>query len=131
MKKLFNILFALCLIPALSACMATRESSINKMNSYLGKTEQEVIAGWGVPDKTYQMDDGTDVIAYREEREQYDPPSSTVCMGSYPGAFGYSVCGGGGSTRRVKRTCEYSFYLQRGIVVKWDQHGNNCPARTQ
>jgi hypothetical protein len=128
MKKLCTIFLALCLVTALSACAVSREQSINKMNGYLGKTEKDVIAGWGVPDKTYKMDDGTEVIAYREERERYDPPTSTVCMGSYPGAFGYTLCGGGGRSRSVKLTCEYTFYLQRGVVVKWDQHGNNCPA---
>lgn len=131
MKKLLNLCLALPLILALAACAVTREQSIEKMNSYVGKTDQEVIKGWGVPDKSYTLDDGTEVIAYREVREKYDGPTSTLCMGSYPGAFGYSVCGGGGRTRQVKLICEYSFYFKNGRVTRWDQHGNNCPVEKE
>jgi len=129
MKKFLHLMLIAPLLLSLAACAVTREKSMERMNSFVGQTEAAVIDSWGVPDKTYEMSDKTKVIAYREEREHYDSPGSTVCLGSYPGPFGYSMCGGGGPKRIKKLACEYSFHLKGGVVTEWSQHGNNCPVK--
>lgn len=130
-KKLFlsRLPFALALviIAGLSACAGSgAERNVERMNGFIGQSEEAVIKSWGVPDKTYMLDSGVKIISYDDFSDRYDPPTSTVCIGSFPGDFGYSTCAGGPS-RRVRLSCERSFHLKGGKVIDWSQHGNNCP----
>lgn len=119
--------FAILLVLLLAACAgASAERNAERMNGYVGQTEEAVIKSWGVPDKVYKLDSGIKIISYDEFSDRFDSPTSTVCIGSFPGNFGYSTCAGGPS-RRVRLSCERSFHLKGGKVVDWSQHGNNCP----
>jgi hypothetical protein len=117
-----------CLLPlTLAGCAgASVERNSERMNGYIGQNEEAVIKAWGVPDKVYKLDSGIKIISYDEFSDRFDSPTSTVCIGSFPGNFGYSTCAGGPS-RRVRLSCERSFHLKGGKVVDWSQHGNNCP----
>ncbi|MDY0009114.1 MAG: hypothetical protein RBS08_05365 [Bdellovibrionales bacterium] len=97
-----------------------------RMQGFIGQSEENVIKAFGVPDKTYTLESGTKIISYDESYERYDPPTSTVCVGSFPGRYGMGSCMGGPS-RRVNLSCERSFHMRKGKVVDWSQHGNNCP----
>ncbi len=120
-------LIAMCFVAfALAACAGGTSRNVDKMNSFIGQPEEAVIKSWGVPDKTYQLDNGVKIIAYAEISDRYDSPTSSVCIGTFPGNFGYSSCMGGPS-RRVRMSCERSFHIKKGTVIDWSQHGNNCP----
>jgi hypothetical protein len=116
--------FALLLMSACAGSSAER--NVARMNGFIGQTEEAVIKSWGVPDKTYTLDSGVRIISYNDFSDRYDPPTSTVCIGSFPGNFGYSTCAGSPS-RRTRLSCERSFHLKGGTVIEWSQHGNNCP----
>lgn len=121
-------LIAMCFL-ALTLAGCTGSSALRnteKMNSFIGQPEEAVIKSWGVPDKAYKLDSGVKIIAYAEISDRYDSPTSSVCIGSFPGNFGYSSCMGGPS-RRVRMSCERSFHIKGGKVIDWSQHGNNCP----
>lgn len=111
----------------LAACAGTgAERNVERMNSFIGQNEEAVIKAWGVPDKTYTLESGVKILAYEEFSDRYDSLTSTVCVGSFPGDFGYSTCAGAPS-RRVRLSCERSLHLKGGKVIDWSQHGNNCP----
>lgn len=111
----------------LSACAgASAERNVARMNSFIGQSEEAVINAFGVPDKFYALDSGVKIIAYNEFSDRYDSPTSTVCIGSFPGDVGYSSCMGN-TTRRVRLSCERNFHIKGGTVIDWSQHGNNCP----
>lgn len=125
-RRLFS-LAVLCLASFLLAgCTGGAVRNVERMNSFIGQPEEAVINSWGVPDKAYKLDNGTKVIAYTEISDRFDGPTSTVCMGTFPGDIGYSTCMGG-PARRVRLSCERSFHIKSGKVVDWSQHGNNCP----
>jgi hypothetical protein len=121
-------LMIVCLLPlTLAGCAgASVERNSERMNGYIGQNEEAVIKAWGVPGKVYKLDSGIKIISYDEFSGRFDSPTSTVCIGSFPGNFGYSTCAGSPS-RRVRLSCERSFHLKGGKVVDWSQHGNNCP----
>lgn len=120
-------LCALLLPLFLTACAGTGAvRNTERMNGFVGQKEEAVIKSWGVPDKVYTLDNGVKIIAYEEFSDRYDSLTSTVCVGSFPGDFGYSTCAGAPS-RRVRLSCERSFHLKGGKVIDWSQHGNNCP----
>ncbi len=120
-------LIAMCFMAlTLAACTGGAVRNVEKMNSFVGQPEEAVIKSWGVPDKAYQLDNGVKIIAYADNYDRYDSPTSSVCIGTFPGNFGYSSCTGGPS-RRVRMSCERSFHIKGGKVIDWSQHGNNCP----
>jgi len=122
------LLMIACLLTlTLSACAgASVERNVERMNGFVGQSEEAVIKSWGVPDKAYMLDSGVKIISYADLTDRFDSPTSTLCIGSFPGDFGYSTCTGGPS-RRVRLSCERSFHLKGGTVIDWSQHGNNCP----
>lgn len=125
--RLISICLGLIAILFLSACAGMgAERNVERMNSFIGQNEEAVIKAWGVPDKTYTLENGVKIIAYEEFSDRYDSLTSTVCVGSFPGDFGYSTCAGAPS-RRVRLSCERSLHLKGGKVIDWSQHGNNCP----
>lgn len=127
-KSILALLAALFL----SACAAEINTAhISKMESFMGRPEKDVIMAFGVPDKTYQLDNRTKVIAYRTERFYSDNSGFgfSTCAGSFPGRFGYSGCIDPipSRTRTYATICELSFNIVGGKAVGWFQNGNSCP----
>ncbi|MDP4198576.1 MAG: hypothetical protein Q8922_00430 [Bacteroidota bacterium] len=100
------LLSILLLAMALSGCMADRISE--KMKSWVGRSEADLVQAWGPPTSVYKLDDGSKVLTYAYEN---DDASSRV------DAFGvrrYSE-----ATQRTR-----SFTIgPNGIVVRWRWQG--------
>ena len=132
MRKILVLL--LCL--GLSGC-ATIAKYEAKLNTWVGASEDSLIASWGVPDKIYNMRDGKKAIEYVHRNTvqtggyTYTTPQTTYESGKI-GDQSYS----GTSTTYVRETepirkyrlsCKTSFIINNsGIIESWHHQGNNC-----
>ena len=112
---------------ALGAC-ATGPSRIEVLQSYVGQPVAVLIAGLGVPNRTYEAN-GVRYLAYSEQRVDILP-------GSYGGPWGYSPWGYGPygygwpppmfPPTVVTWACETTFQVQDDIVRAFSLRGNAC-----
>ena len=132
-----RILFLLsCLV--LGGCATTAKYEA-KLNSWVGASEDALIASWGVPDKSYATASGKKAVEFvRKETVRsggytYTTPQTTYSSGTI-GDKSYS----GTSTEYVVTTepvqkykywCKTSFMLGKdGKVESWHHEGNDCVA---
>jgi hypothetical protein len=132
MKKALILL--LCL--GLCGCATTAKYEA-KLNTFIGQSEDSLIASWGVPDKQYNMSDGKKAIEYVEKStvrtggDTYTESRTTYHSGTI-GDKTYS----GTSTQyvtektpveRYKLYCKTSFIIDKsGRVESWHHEGNDC-----
>jgi len=133
MKKLLYLLLAVLL---LSGCATTAKYE-TKLNTWIGVSEDSLIAFWGVPNKTYNMSYGKKAIEYVHKNTvqtggyTYTTPQTTYESGMI-GDKSYS----GTSTtyvtetepiRKYKSYCKTSFIINNsGKVESWHHEGNDC-----
>jgi len=133
MKKALILL--LCL--GFSGCATTAKYEA-KLDTWVGASEESLIASWGVPDKTFDMLDGKRAIAYVYKNifqtggYSHTVPQTTYQAGTI-GGQPYS----GTSTAYVRETepardhrlsCKTSFIINNNTrkVESWHHEGNNC-----
>lgn len=121
-------LIALAFIVFLSACTSSAEYAA-MMDGWIGKTERELVTAWGVPDKIYDVDKDTRMLAYVESRQVSYPGTFSTCLGGRGGHFGYHNCVGSVPPGSESYYCETTFLLAQGRVSKWGTKGNGCRAR--
>jgi hypothetical protein len=131
-KRLFVLL--LCL--ALCGCATTAKYE-SKLDTWIGVSEDALVAAWGVPDKVYNTNDGKKAIAYvHKDTVQTGGYSYTVPRTvHHSGTIGNEAYSGT-STEYVTETvpaqnyklyCKTSFLIDKsGIIVSWHHEGNNC-----
>lgn len=135
MKKALVLL--LCL--GLYGCATTAKYDI-KLNTFIGESEDFLIASLGVPDKEYYMSDGKKAIEYVHKNtvqaggDTYAEPLTTYQSGTI-GNKTYS----GTSTQYVTETmpirkyklyCRTSFIINKsGKVESWHHEGNDCVSK--
>lgn len=124
MRILFAALFALLL----SACTSSAEYAA-MMDGWLGKSEKELVTAWGVPDKQYDVDKETRMLAYVESRNVSYPGTFSTCLGGAGRHVGYNNCIGSVPPSSESYYCETTFMLVQGRVTKWGTKGNGCRAR--
>ena len=113
----------------LSACAAQIDDVyLARMNGMIGQSEKDLINAWGVPDKSYQMNDGTKIVTYTRASDYASSNGFTgaACMGGIPGSIGIGTCVGGPS-HIMRYYCDVNFKLAQGRINDWSQQGNNCP----
>lgn len=76
---------------ALSAC-ASVERYEQSLDTWLGKSEKELVSTWGVPDKTYQIDTSTKMIAYIAQRTITHPGTPPRCDTRFSGDRAFTDC---------------------------------------
>jgi hypothetical protein len=129
-----EFLFILAIL--LSGCATTAKYEA-KLNTWVGVSEDFLIAAWGAPDITYDMRDGKKAIAYVHKNTiqtggyRYTAPQTTYYSGTV-GDKSYS----GTSTayvtetepvQRYKLYCKTSFIINNnGKIEGWHHEGNNC-----
>jgi len=134
MKK--TCLLLLCL--GLSGCATTAKYEA-KLNTWVGSSEESLIASWGVPDKEYQMSNGKKAVAYIHKEtfqtggNTYQEPQITYQSGT----IGGSPYSGTATTyvtetvpvQNYKLSCKTSFIINSGGKIEsWHHEGNNCVA---
>ena len=135
MKKLMYLLIVVLLF---GGCASTVKYEA-KLNNYIGQDENSLIAAWGVPHKTYKLDNGKKALEYaRKETIQnggytYSVPQTTYQSGTIGGQpySGTSTTYATGITpvQKYKLYCKTSFILDNdGKVESWHHEGNDCTA---
>lgn len=133
MNKLIYLFAMLMLV---SGCATTKKYEA-KLDTWIGASEDSLIASWGVPNKAYNMLDGKRAVEYvRKNTVQtggyvYTIPQTTYHSGKIGGKL-YS----GTSTayvteiepvKKYKYSCKTSFIINKsGKVESWHHEGNNC-----
>ena len=110
-----------------------------KLNTWIGVSEDSLIASWGVPDKTYEMRDGKKAIEFaRKNTVQSGGYTYTTPQTTYEsGKIGDQSYSGTSTTyvtttepiRKYKLFCSTSFIINSsGKVESWHHEGNDCLA---
>jgi hypothetical protein len=132
MKKIAVLLLGL----GLFGCATTAKYEA-KLNTWIGTSEDSLIASWGVPDKTYNMSDGKKAIEYaRKNTVQTGGYTYTTPQTTYQsGMIGDKSYSGTSTTyvtqtepvRRYKIYCKTSFIINNsGKIESWHHDGNDC-----
>ncbi|MDP4218985.1 MAG: hypothetical protein Q8916_00055 [Bacteroidota bacterium] len=119
MKTSYFSVALLALVVFASGCgpsLEQRREEIDKsMKSWIGKSENELVARWGVPSKTYKTNDGTRELTYIYKHTSSSPGYSWV---DYWGNVHYS------HPVRHQKTTERSFTVdQTGTIVDYHWEG--------
>lgn len=133
MKKITYIFVMLMLV---SGCATTAKYEA-KLNTWVGASEDSLIASWGIPDKTYDMRDGKKAIGYvHKSTVQTGGSTYTIPQTSYhTGTVGNQTYSDTSTTyvterepiQRYRLSCKTSFIIDNsGKIESWHHEGNNC-----
>jgi hypothetical protein len=119
---------------------ATTEKFEERLNGYIGATEDKLVAEWGIPEKTYELKNGKKALEFLSKSTVYTggyayvTPQTSYQTGKIDGKD-YSTT----STTYVvekepmqprKLSCKTTFMLDaNGKVESWHHDGNNCVAK--
>jgi len=132
MKRLIVLL--LCF--GLYGCASTAKYEA-KLNNWIGSSQDSLVASWGVPNKTYDLDSGKKAMEFvHKETVQtggytYITPQTTYQSGT----IGNKSYRGTATTyatetmpaQNYKLSCKTTFILNNsGKVESWHHEGNNC-----
>lgn len=115
------------LVGVLSAC-ATTEKFEAILNSYTGRPEAELISGWGPPQSSYQLGDGSKVLQYVNSGTAYIPGNQTITTTTY-GHQSFSTVSGMGPMMIAKQCTVRWTVGANGVVSNWSYEGNACKAK--
>jgi hypothetical protein len=132
MKRVYMLL--LCI--GLCGCATTAKYE-SKLNTWIGASEDSLVASWGVPNKTYNMSSGKRALEYaRKETFQTGGYTYTRPQTSYESGIIGDKPYSGKSTTLVTETapvqnhrlsCKTSFIINtNGKVESWHHEGNDC-----
>lgn len=134
----FSAFFA-CLL--MLGCTSTSSVEYdNALQTWVGQSERDLVLKWGIPDRDYQLDKSTRLIAYKQNRQVYYPGTVSSCAGGYHGGYGrgrgHGVgigmhfdpmgCMGGSPPYAENRSCETTFTIIKGTITAWQHKGNDC-----
>lgn len=109
----------------LSSCaFPTREAFDTQMAAFVGRSEAELVAALGVPDRTHEAG-GLRFLEY-ERRRVVGTPAGTAGFGRFGWPYGYGF--GYGGTFVDTRECNTTFTLRGGRVERFSRRGNDCRA---
>ena len=136
MKKL---IYLFVLVMLVSGCATTAKYEA-KLNTWVGASEDSLIASWGVPDKSYSLGDGKKAVEFIHKDifetggYSYMVPQTTYQSGTI-GNKSYSGTSATYVTetepiRKYRFSCKTSFIIDsNGKVVSWHHEGNDCVSR--
>ena len=118
---------------AVSACTAGVSPSPPAAVSWLGVSEEQLVAGLGTPDSFYPAPGGDRVLTYERERIQYGISHDVFApqFGFGHGGLGYrygyymSPTDTMGRSAEVRR-CAVSFIVRETRVAGYEYRGNDC-----
>lgn len=114
----FGPLLALCLV-FLAGCAATPRFT-ETLQSWLGRTDTELLAAYGTAPSVYELDERTKILTWSATRfKPVDPLSHTTKLNSPSETL-----------TSYSRRCAVSFTVVDGAIKKWNWRGNNhhlCP----
>ncbi len=119
------------------SCATTKKYDA-KLNTWVGKSEQQLIQSWGQPSAMKILDNGDKVITFTKADDMYvsaqyyiynpgQVPNEDEVFTPFDGDYDFTpyneLVG-----YEVTQICQTSFLLQNGIVTGWKWKGNDCVA---
>ena len=105
----------ICLVSLMMIGCATVEKFESNLNSWIGRSESELVARWGIPTATYESS-GTKYVVYRRS-------GGVVVMSQYSEMLGAQL------TNASQEWCETTFTVDSvGLIRRWNWRGNSCVA---
>ncbi len=132
-----KISFYIILVLFLLAC-ATPAKYDARLQSWVGKSESELLQAWGAPSARKLMPDGSSVITYTKAEDIYVPsefyiynqgfePSEDVVYSPFINQYDFSPFAQNFGYE-VENYCQTSFFIRHGQVTGWKWKGNDCVA---
>lgn len=120
-----RLILPFAVMVCLVSCTNTKNYEAN-LDTWIGKSEKELVTAWGIPDKQYQLDQNTKMISYISRDTAVYPGSPSTCFGTVSGNTVVSNCGGSFPPTIQSYYCETIFTLDNGRISRWGHKGNNC-----
>jgi hypothetical protein len=130
-------LAAALLLPLLAAgcgASATVEAFDQRIGTYLGRSEADLVSGLGLPSRTYDEPGGRRLLQYDFVSPAPGPPVVPMLgfgFGSFGGGVGVGTglgFGFGGYGQAAVVDCSVVFELREGRVLSFNRRGENCTA---
>ena len=116
MKKLF-----FCFL-ALTACQASILNYEKFLNSWIGKSEADLVATWGAPADMETIGQGRQIFTYIQEKQVLEPGNQPVQVGQ--NALYDEANDALGTT--YDYYCKTTFTTQDDIIVDYSWSGDGC-----
>jgi hypothetical protein len=125
------ILASLSLALVAGCATGTTEEFDRRIATYVGRTEAEVVAGLGVPSRTYEGD-GRRLLQYEFARPSSAPailPGIGIGFGSGGVGIGTGLGVGFGGYGASADTCVLVLESRDGRITSFNRQGRGCVAR--
>jgi hypothetical protein len=117
---------ALCLLALTALTGCTTEADFRQsMDSWTGRTEQELVSQLGPPDGFYESGD-TRYLTYAHNNTVIMPGTQPTYQSTVIGNTIYTNSYGGTSPQAVSLSCSRTFEVRAQRVRGWSAKGNNC-----
>ena len=126
-KNIYQGLFLLVLSLFISGCIPTSKGYEQRLNTWMGMSEGQLIRSWGVPKQVFN-NSGKKYFVYNSSRNVYLPGSSPTYTTRVIGNTAYTDSYGGSAPRNLNYSCETTFEIANQKVVSWRYNGNDCTA---
>jgi len=117
----------LLLLVLFSGC-ATSGKYKEKVSSWMGSTEQQLIDSWGPPQSTYTSGSKR-YLTYNSSRSVFLPGSSPTYTTTVYGNTAYTNSTGGYPDQNIRLSCTTTFTSENGRLVSWRFKGNDCTSK--
>lgn len=124
-----KLAIAACLTLFLTAC-ATTAGYERTLQSWIGKSETELVRQWGVPRGVYESG-GIRFLTYSRSGQGYFPGVAPTYQTTMIGRTAYTQPIGGMPPMVISRRCDTTFEVAGGVVTSWRWEGNACKAIEQ
>jgi hypothetical protein len=126
MSKLFSLG---CALLVLAGC-ATSANYQKNLNAWVGEDESALVAKWGKPNKTYDVD-GFTYLVYTTSGEVSSPGTSSDSQNTVAGTSIFGGANGWIPSLTFWSTCQTTFEIQKGKVVTFEFKGADCRSSTK
>jgi predicted small secreted protein len=127
MKKIVFLGSLLTLLNLILSGCATTQGYEQKVNSWMGLSESQLIRSWGVPQQTFTSE-GSRYFVYNSSRNVYLPGTTPTYTANIVGNIAYINSYGGSAPQNLNFSCSTTFQLKNHKVVSWRFKGNDCTA---
>lgn len=114
----------LCALLLLAGC-ATSANYQKNLNAWVGEDESALVAKWGKPNKTYEVD-GFTYLVYTTSGEASTPGTNTDSQNTVAGTSIFGGANGWIPSLTFWSTCQTTFEIQKGKVVTFEFKGADC-----
>lgn len=121
-RVLISLMF--CLV--VSGC-ATEAKYGELLDTWMGSSESQLIAQWGVPSSVYESG-GVKYLTYRNSASGFVPGTPASYQSTVVGNTVYTNRIGGSPGFMINRWCDTTFTIRDGTIIHWSWKGNGCRA---